>query len=210
MIRKNLEYFEWMCYNSKDTIKVKEIRQMSKINVFFADGHEEIEGLTVIDLLRRAGLEVDIVSINESLSVTGAHNITIKADKLLTEVDFDDADMIVLPGGMPGTTNLGQCKELTEQIVKYNEDKKMLAAICAAPSVLGILGVLKGKSATCYPGFEDKLIDAVCLNSGVVKSHNIITANGMGTAIDFALTIIEHYLGKGKATDIADAIQYKK
>lgn len=182
---------------------------MSKINVFFANGHEEIEGLTVIDLLRRAGLEVDIVSINENLEVIGAHNITIKADRLLGEVDFDNGDMIVLPGGLPGTTYLGECKELTEQIIKYNNDKKMIAAICAAPSVLGQLGVLEGKSATCYPGFEDKLTGAACLNSGVVKCQNIITARGMGTAIDFALTIIEHYLGKGKAATIAKAIQYK-
>lgn len=182
---------------------------MSKINVFFADGHEEIEGLTVIDLLRRAGLEVDIVSINKDKEVTGAHNIVIKADKLLDEVDFDNGDMIVLPGGLPGTTYLGECNVLTEQIVKYNNDKKMLAAICAAPSVLGKLGVLEGKSATCYPGFESELTGAACLNSGVVKSQNVITANGMGTAIEFALTIIEHYLGKGKAVTIAKAIQYK-
>ena len=182
---------------------------MCKINVFFANGHEEIEGLTVIDLVRRAGLDVDIVSINETLEVVGAHNITIKADKLLNEVDFDNGDMIVLPGGMPGTINLGECKELCDQVLKYNSEDKMLAAICAAPSVLGELGVLKGKSATCYPGFEDKLKGAAHLNSGVVKSHNVITASGMGTAIDFALAIIEHYLGKGKANVIAEAIQYK-
>ncbi|MBQ8042532.1 MAG: DJ-1/PfpI family protein [Clostridia bacterium] len=182
---------------------------MSKINVFFANGYEEIEGLTVIDLLRRAGLEVDIVSINNVLEVKGAHDIVIKADKLLKDVDFENGDMIVLPGGLPGTTYLGECEELTKQIVKYNNEKKMLAAICAAPSVFGQLGILEGKSATCYPGFEDILVGAVCLNSGVVKSSNVITANGMGTAIEFALTIIEHYLGKGKAVAIAKAIQYK-
>lgn len=181
---------------------------MSKINVFFANGHEEIEALTVIDLLRRASLDVDMVSINEGLEVVGAHNITIKADKLISEVDFEAGDMIVLPGGMPGTLNLGACKELTSQVVKYNEESKMLAAICAAPSVLGELGILKGESATCYPGFEEKLIGATCLDSGVVKSNNKITASGMGTAIDFALAIIEHYLGKDKADDIAKAILY--
>lgn len=182
---------------------------MSKINVFFANGHEEIEGLTVIDLLRRAGLEVDVVSINDGLEVKGSHNITIKADKTLADVDFDNGDMIVLPGGLPGTNNLAECEALTKQILKYNEEKKMLAAICAAPSVFGQLGVLEGKSATCYPGFEDKLTGAACLSSGVVKCQNVITANGLGSAIDFALTIIEHYLGKGKAKDVADAIQYK-
>lgn len=182
---------------------------MSRINVFFANGHEEIEGLTVIDLLRRAGLEVDMVSISDRLEVVGAHNITIKTDKLLTEVDFDNGDMIVLPGGLPGTTYLGECDVLLKQLVKYNQEKKMVAAICAAPSVLGKLGILEGKSATCYPGFEDKLTGAACLNSGVVKSQNVITASGLGTAIDFALEIIEHYLGKGKARDIANAVQYK-
>ena len=182
---------------------------MSKINVFFANGHEEIEGLTVIDLLRRAGLEVDIVSINEGLEVTGSHNITIKADRLIGDVDFEDGDMIVLPGGLPGTYNLDECTKLCDEIVKYNEENKMLAAICAAPSVLGRLGVLKGKGATCYPGYEDKLEGAACLKSSVVKSNNVITANGMGAAIPFALTIIEHYLGKGKANALAEAIQYK-
>ena len=182
---------------------------MCKINVFFANGHEEIEGLTVIDIIRRAGLEVNVVSINEGLEVVGAHNITIKADKLLSEVDFEDGDMIVLPGGMPGTINLGNCEKLCEQIVKYNEEGKMIAAICAAPSVLGKLGVLQGKSATCYPGFEDQLEGAVKTNSDVVKSHNVITANGMGAAIEFGLAIIDHYLGKGKAKAIADAILYK-
>ena len=182
---------------------------MSKINVFFANGHEEIEGLTVIDLLRRAGLDVSIVSINDTLEVTGSHNITIIADKLISDVNFNDGDMIVLPGGMPGTTNLGHCKLLTEQLKKYNDNKKMIAAICAAPSVLGSLEILEGKSATCYPGFEDKLTGAACLNSGVVKSQNIITASGLGTAIDFSLTIIEHYMGHGKAMAISDAIQYK-
>ena len=181
---------------------------MSKINVFFANGHEEIEGLTVIDLLRRAGLDVDIISINETLEVIGAHNITIKADKLINEVDFDEGNMIILPGGMPGTINLGNCTLLTKQLIKYNDENKMIAAICAAPSVLGKLGILKGKSATCYPGFEEQLIEADCVNSGVVKSNNIITASGMGTAIDFALAIIEHFLGKTKASDIANAILY--
>ena len=182
---------------------------MSKINVFFANGHEEIEALTVVDLLRRAGLDVDMVSITDDYEVTGSHKITTRMDKTIDEVDFDNSDMIVLPGGLPGTTNLGNCDKLTKQIVAYNEKNKMLTAICAAPSVLGTLGVLEAKSATCYPGFEDKLIGAACLNSSVVKSKNIITANGMGAAIDFALAIIEHYLGKGKAQSIAEAIQYK-
>ena len=97
---------------------------MSKINVFFANGHEEIEALTVIDLLRRAGLEVSIVSINDGLEVIGAHNIKIIADVLLKDVDFNNGDMIVLPGGMPGTTNLGECKLLTEQLLKYNNAQR--------------------------------------------------------------------------------------
>ena len=117
--------------------------------------------------------------------------------------------MIVLPGGLPGTNHLDECAKLCEEIVKYNEENKMLAAICAAPSVLGRLGVLKGKSATCYPGFEDKLEGAATVKTGVVKFNNVITANGMGAAIPFGLTIIEHYLGKGKAMALADAIQYK-
>lgn len=174
-----------------------------------ADGFEEIEGLCVVDILKRALIDVDMVSISDSLTVTGAHGIKITADKLIDEVDFDKGDMIVLPGGMPGTTNLGNCKKLVDNIIKYNKQDKMLAAICAAPSVLGVNGILAGKTATCYPGFEDKLIDACVTNTKVVKSKNVITSRGMGTAIDFGLCIVEYYMGKGKAKELASGIQYQ-
>lgn len=181
---------------------------MSKVNIFFADGLEEIEGLTVVDLLRRAGIETTIVSIMNSLEINGSHGIKITADKMLKDVDFKNSDMIVLPGGLKGTNNLGNCKELVEQIKSYNKDGKMLAAICAAPSIFGENNVLDGKRATCYPGFEDKLKGASVVNAPVVKSQNVITSRGMGTSHNFGLAIVEHYLGKEKAKELAESVQF--
>ena len=130
---------------------------MAKVCVFLAEGFEEVEGLTVVDLLRRAGEEVLMVSIGTSLEVTGSHGIKVSADRLFEEADYSDADMLVLPGGMPGTLHLGEHKGLTELLIKFNEADKKVAAICAAPGVFGANGILKGRKATCYPGCEVKL-----------------------------------------------------
>ena len=124
---------------------------MPKTAIFLADGFEEIEALTVVDLLRRANIEISTVSIMGRKNVTGSHNITVEADALLEETDFDSLDMLILPGGMPGTTNLADCKALTDKIKEFDEKDKMLCAICAAPTVFGKLGILKGKKACCFP-----------------------------------------------------------
>ena len=175
---------------------------MAKVCVFLAEGFEEVEGLTVVDLLRRAGEEVLMVSIGTSLEVTGSHGIKVSADRLFEEADYSDADMLVLPGGMPGTLHLGEHKGLTELLIKFNEADKKVAAICAAP------GVLKGRKATCYPGCEEKLKGAVLSEEAVVRDKNVTTSRGVGTAIAFALELISQLEGEVKAHQIKKSIVY--
>ncbi len=163
---------------------------MSKVYIFFADGLEEIEGLTVVDMMRRVGIDISIVSMNDTLKVTGSHKIVMEADMLLKDVDVSAGDMFVLPGGLPGTTHLAESRELAEILKNAYAAGKYVAAICAAPSVLGGLGLLDGKKATCYPGFEGKLTGAHCLTDNVVTDKNIITSRGMGTAIEFSARLI--------------------
>ena len=134
---------------------------MSKVCVFLVDGVEEIEALTVVDILRRGGVTVETVSITDSKSVTSSHKITIQADRLLSEINFDETAMIVLPGGMPGTKNLEACAPLMEQVDRFHAQGKYLSAICAAPSIFGHKGLLKGRTACCFPDFESHLEGAV-------------------------------------------------
>ncbi|MBQ9589106.1 MAG: DJ-1/PfpI family protein [Butyrivibrio sp.] len=183
---------------------------MAKTAIFLADGFEEIEALTVVDLLRRAGIEITTASIMGRKDVTGSHKITVEADALLEDIDFDSTDMIILPGGMPGTTNLGACKLLEEKILEFDKKEKMLAAICAAPTVYGKLGILNGKKACCYPGCEKDLDGADVQVTTVTKDSHFITSRGMGTAIDFGLAIIEHFQGEQAAKDMASKIVYTK
>ncbi|MGN0204815.1 MAG: DJ-1 family glyoxalase III [Coprococcus sp.] len=181
---------------------------MPNAAIFFADGLEEIEGLTVVDLFRRADIAIDIVSVTDEKTVAGAHNITIQADKILSELDFDAVDMLILPGGMPGTLNLGACEPLCRQLKLFNEQGKYVAAICAAPSVLGQLGILEGRAATCYPGFEKKLTGAITHENPVVVDGNIITSRGMGTAIEFAAELIALLKDRETAEKIKKSIIY--
>lgn len=181
---------------------------MSRVCVFLADGFEEIEGLTVVDILRRAGVDTQTVSITEERMVTGSHKIPVQADVCLKDADFTGAQMLVLPGGMPGTVNLGACRELTELLVRFHEEGKKVAAICAAPSVLGDLGILKGKRAACYPGFEDRLAGAEVVYEKVAVDSNVTTSRGMGTAIPFALALAEQLVSREKAEEIKKGIIY--
>lgn len=183
---------------------------MAKALIFFAEGYEEVEALTVVDLLRRAGMDIDMVSLTEKQMVTGSHGITVQMDVIYQEADFEGADILILPGGMPGTKNLLAHQGLKERLVAFAADStKKVAAICAAPSVLGAHGILKGRKATSYPGFEDKLDGAVVKEEPVVTDGNVITSRGMGTAIEFAAAIIEAYCGKDKADAILQGIIYK-
>lgn len=181
---------------------------MAKVYVFLADGFEEIEALTVVDLLRRAGIKIPMVSITGSLNVVGAHNIAVLADVLFEEVDFSDANLLVLPGGMPGTTHLMEHEGLDKLLNEFSKKKKNMAAICAAPSVLGNKGILKGKRATCYPGFESQLTDSTVVEQNVVEDGNVITSRGLGTAIDFSLSIIKKLIDEDTAKKIAGEIMY--
>lgn len=181
---------------------------MAKIAVFIADGTEEIEALTVVDLARRAGIAVDTVSVSDSMTVTGSHGIKIILDAVIGQVEWDSVDMIVLPGGKAGVENLKACTELTDRVKEFMRDGKPIAAVCAAPSILGGLGILNGKKATCYPGFEDKLTGAEYVKESVVKDGNIITSRGLGTTIQFAAAIIEYLTGKDTADEVLRQIIY--
>lgn len=182
---------------------------MSKVYVFMADGTEEVEALTVIDLLRRAAVDVVTVSIMGRKQIVSAHGIGIEADEVYGVSEYSDADMLVLPGGMPGTTHLKEHEALCEVLKKQHADGKYLAAICAAPSVLGFNGLLNGKRATCYPGFEEELCGATVCTEGVVHDGNCITSKGLGTAIDFSLKLITVLKDAQTAERIATAIQYR-
>lgn len=181
---------------------------MSKIAVFFADGCEEIEGLTVVDMLRRAKLEVVGISVTGSREVHGSHNITFLADMVYEEAQMDSFDGAVLPGGVPGTPNLGAHEGVVATVKKFAEEGKLVAAICAAPSVLGQNGILEGKRAACHPGWEDKLIGAKVLEENAVTDGNIITSRGMGTAIDFSLAIIRKLADDGTVEQVKKGIVY--
>lgn len=181
---------------------------MAKTAIFLANGFEEIEALTVVDVLRRAQIDITMVSITGSKTVEGAHGIKVEADEIIEIYNFDSADMLILPGGMPGTKNLDACAPLKKEIEKFASEGKMLAAICAAPTIFGRMGLLKGKKACCYPGLEDNLLGADVKFDPAVKDGNFITGRGMGTAIPFALSILEHFKGADVAKDMANAIVY--
>ncbi len=172
--------------------------------IFLDKGFEEIEAVTTIDLLRRAGIELVVVSLREKTLVEGAHNIALQADVLFQNVDFSNAEMLILPGG---ATKLGEHKGLVQLLLEHNKQEKPIAAICAAPSVLGTLGILKNKQATCYPGFESYLGESY-VGGLVVESKNIITAKGPGLSADFAFCIIEKLKGTETADEVYDTAQY--
>ena len=183
---------------------------MTKVYIFLAEGFEEVEALTVVDLLRRADIEIFMVSITGYKEVKGAHNIIVMADILFEESDFNDADLLVLPGGMPGTNHLMEHEGLDKLLVEGHKNKKNLAAICAAPSVLGSKGLLAGKRATCYPGHESKLKDSIIVNQNVVEVGNVTTSKGLGTAFDFSLSLIDKLIDRETAKKIAASIIYNK
>lgn len=176
------------------------------VYLFLAEGFEEIEALTPVDLMRRAGIEVTTVGVGGEY-IKGAHGITVKADLCDTEVTAgDDIEMVVLPGGMPGTLNLKASEKVNEFIDKAYDKGAFVAAICAAPSILGEKGLLKGKMAVCYPGFEEKLLGATVFQAGVICDGNIITANAAGAAVDFAAQLIAALKGEDEADKVLEAV----
>ena len=181
---------------------------MSNICIFFATGFEEIEALTVVDILRRADITAEMVSVTGEREVTGSHGISVKMDKLLEEVDFDKTDMIVLPGGMPGTVNLEACKPLMDRVDEFYQKDKYIAAICAAPSIFGHKGILKGRKACSNPNFESHLEGADVKQEPAIVDGHIITSRGMGTAIPFGLAILEQLAGKEAVVQMRQKIVY--
>ena len=178
------------------------------VYVFLANGFEEIEAVTVTDLLRRAEIQVKTVSLMDEKIVYGSRGIAVETDIFFKEGIYDKCEMLVLPGGMPGTTNLCNHKELNAELKKFYLSGKPVAAVCAAPMVLGRDGILAGHDATIYPGMEDELIGAVKKEDRVVVSGNVITSRGPATAMEFALVIIDYLKGREKAEEIAKEILY--
>lgn len=182
---------------------------MSRIAVFFAEGFEEIEALTVVDICRRCGLETEMVSVTEERCVRSSHGVAVETDKTLSQAEFDGYDMLVLPGGMPGTKNLEACGELMAWLDRFYEDGRYIGAICAAPSVFGHRGILRGRKACCYPGFESHLQGAEVTEGPVEIAGHVVTSRGMGTALDFALAIAEIFGGKDRARQMAETVCYR-
>lgn len=165
------------------------------IYLFLAEGFEEAEALVTLDILRRAKINVKTVSVKDR-EVKGAHNITVTADMTSKEVDLNkDFEGVILPGGMPGTVNLMESKIVNEALEKANREELLIAAICAAPMILGKKGILKNKAAVCYPGFEEELIGAKIEKSPIVLEKNIITGKGPGAVFDFAFGLCDMITG---------------
>lgn len=183
---------------------------MKKIYVFLADGFEEIEGLTVVDLLRRAQLDVVTVSIKEEKRIEGSHRIPVEADVIFSQTDCSQGDMLVLPGGAVGTENLEKCRPLMDLVRSYADQGRKVAAICAAPRILAGLGLLDGRTATCYPSVMNELSGAKKTERAVAVDGCFITSRGLGTAIDFSLELIAQLLGREKADEIAESVVYTK
>ncbi len=180
------------------------------VYIFLANGFEEIEALAPVDFLRRCDLSVTTVGIGGEF-ITGSHGITVKADIADSELQtYSDAEAIVLPGGMPGTLNLEKSETVQDFISYAVSEKKLVCAICAAPSILGHRGLLDGLKATCFPGFEEQLANADVTGGYVEHDGNFITAKGAGVAFDFALEIGKTLAGEHKANSVYDSIQCKK
>ena len=183
---------------------------MSRAAIFFAEGFEMIEALTVVDLCRRAGIGIITVSVTEDKRAVSSHKVPIEADITIDELDFDGQDMLILPGGMPGTSNLEGCGLLMKKLDEFHSAGRYLSAICAAPRIFGKKGFLNGRRATCFPGVEGFLTGAEATGGKVEVADHLITGRGMGTAMDFGLAIVERLEGKEKAEEIAAQVTYER
>lgn len=181
---------------------------MAKIYVFLAEGFETVEALAVVDILRRVKCQVVTVGVGSDL-ISSAQGIEVKADEVIADKAYDDADVIFLPGGMPGTTNLEADERVVAAVRKQYEAGKIVTAICAAPSIFGHMGLLENRRATSFPGFEKELVGAECVTDRVVVDGNVITSRGMGTAIDLGLALVEKLFDKETADSLASKIIYR-
>ena len=180
-----------------------------RIGVFFGERFEEIEALTAVDVLRRAGLDVETVSVSHSHHVRGSHGVEIKCDLCISEVSISSYDVLVLPGG-PGHPNLEKCDSLMKYVRRFPKEGKYVAAICASPSILGRAGILEGLKVTCFPGFEAECKGATCTGAPTEWDGHVITGRSAGTAVDFALKIIEAIAGKEEALKVAENIHFDR
>ncbi len=180
---------------------------MNRSFLFLANGFEEIEALTVVDVMRRAGMDIKTVSIYNTQEVTGAHGIIVKSDLIFNEADFNEPEWLIIPGGMPGASNLAEYAPLVNLLKEHYNTGGKIAAICAAPAVvLYPLGILDGKEATCYPGFEKGLTNTTLRDMPVVVAKNLITANGPASAMKFALSIVAESMGINIAQEISEGM----
>jgi len=179
---------------------------MKKVALFLANGFEEIEALATVDILRRAQIPVETISLSEEKIVTGTHNIPVTADTTFNKADFAAVEVLVLPGGMPGAKHLNEHEGLKNLLLEFNAQNKLIAAICAAPMVLGGLRLLEGRRATCYPGFEPELIGAQVTGENVVVDGNITTGRGPGLVFDFALRMVEQIAGLATRREVQQGL----
>lgn len=177
---------------------------MKKILIPIADGFEEIETMTLVDILRRAGMEVVLAGIKGG-TIIGSRKVKVLPDRDLNEVLHEDFDAVVLPGGQPGVDHLRKDSRVIKLLQKYQKDQKWIGAICAAPMVLGDAGLIAGKMITSYPGVESELTGALYRNDRVVCDGRLITSRGPGSALEFSLKLVELIAGKSKADEIAEA-----
>lgn len=175
---------------------------MKKVYLFLATGFQETEAVACVTICRRTKIDIQTVSVMRTYMVESASGMMIKADKLLDECDFSDADMLVMPGGVPGSTNLRDCKPLQDVIMKHYKAGKALAAICGGPIVYGSLGILSGVNVTCYPGFEKELIGAIPTGKPIEIDGRFITGHGPGTSLNFGFAIVEYLMGKDEVERI--------
>ena len=181
---------------------------MSKVTAFITNGTEEAEYIIAVDLLRRAGIETELVSCSGSREVLTSHQVRITADKTFEEASFDDSDMLFIPGGKAGVENFLAHPGLAEALRQHAVKGKYIAAVCAGPSVPGSLGLLSSRNATCFPGWENHLQGAHTTGEGVVADGPFLTGRGLGFSVDLALRMIEALEGKEKALDIKQRIQH--
>ena len=182
---------------------------MAKVYEFLATGFEDIEALIPLDIMRRAGVDFKTVSITGDLYVESAHGVSIKADMLIEDADMSDADLIMLPGGLPGATNLNAHNGVKKAIIEQNARGKMISAICAAPMVLGGIGLLQGRRATCYPGFEKYLEGAEYTHELCTVDGNITTGEGPAAALPYAYTLLAALTDRQTADQVAEGMMYK-
>ncbi len=181
---------------------------MKQAVMLFATGFEEVEALMAVDILRRGGVEVKLASITEDMAVCGSHGIQVGMDTTLVQTELKEMDAILLPGGMPGTLNLGKDEAVCRALKQMNEAGKIVGAICAAPSVLGACGILEGRRATCYPGFEDKLTGAEFVDEMAVADGNVVTSRGLGTAMEFGFMLLSILESQEKSDEIRRSIVF--